>query len=74
MSTPARQRGLLFVIALVALFIVRVDVWQWDDPGRLLGLPIGLTYHVAFCFLLIAFFYAMVRWAWPYDDKTGGDA
>ncbi len=36
--------------ALLALFVVHNDLWWWDDPALVLGLPIGLLYHVGFCF------------------------
>ena len=74
MTSPSQRRGAFFLVALAVLFFIRVDVWQWNDSGRLLGLPTGFTYHILFCFVLIGFFYAMVRWAWPYDDSRGGDA
>jgi hypothetical protein len=40
------------VVAIVALAVARHDLWWWDDPTRVLGLPIGLAYHVAFCFVI----------------------
>jgi hypothetical protein len=36
-------------LAVVVLAIVRHDLWWWNDPRLVLGLPIGLTYHVLFC-------------------------
>lgn len=40
--------GAVFV-ALAALFALHNDLWWWDDPTIVLGLPIGLLYHLSFC-------------------------
>jgi hypothetical protein len=37
------------VAALLALFVLHNDLWWWDDPTLVLGLPIGLLYHLSFC-------------------------
>jgi len=57
-------RALLYG-ALVLLFLLHQDFWLWDDPRMVLGLPVGLTYHLVYCLaaaLLLAF---AVRFAWP---------
>lgn len=36
-------------IALVVLFLLHNDFWLWDNPKVVLGLPIGLLYHIGFC-------------------------
>ena len=51
-------RGLGLLI--VALAVARHDLWWWDDPS-LLGLPIGLAYHVAFCFVVAVVMALFVR-------------
>jgi hypothetical protein len=55
--------------ALLLAFVLRHDLWWWDDPRPLLGLPIGLTYHVAFCFLVAGLMALLVRFAWPSVDS-----
>ena len=63
-------RGLGLLI--VALAVVRHDLWWWDDPSRVLGLPIGLAYHVAFCFVVavvMALFVRQDRASWDDDDE-----
>ena len=62
--SPSRLRSLLYV-ALLALFVVRNDFWLWNDGRLLLGLPIGLTYHVLFCGVTAAVMALLVRHAWP---------
>ena len=39
----------LVLLALVVLFALRHDLWWWDADDRVLGLPIGLTWHVLLC-------------------------
>jgi hypothetical protein len=58
--------------ALLLIFILRLDVWQWDDPSRVLGMPVGLTYHVGLCLAVSLVAAILVRFAWP-DDLTSGD-
>jgi hypothetical protein len=62
--TSRSLRALLYG-ALVLLFVLHQDLWLWDDPRMVLGLPVGLTYHLVYCLaaaLLLAF---AVRFAWP---------
>ena len=56
-------------VVIVALALVRHDLWWWDDPERVLGLPVGLTYHVAFCFVVAGVMALFVR----ADRAPGGD-
>ena len=50
-----------------ALYLLHNDLWAWDDPRLVLGLPVGLTYHVAFCFAVVGVMWLALRWAWPRD-------
>lgn len=50
------------LIGLAAiLYILHNDWWFWNDPRFVLGLPIGLCYHLLFCLgaatLLFCFIY-----------------
>ena len=57
-----------FLYAVLLLFLIlHNDFWWWDDARFLLGLPIGLTYHLLYCLALTLFFWLLVRWAWPPD-------
>lgn len=62
--SSATVRRLLYAALLLA-FVVRHDVWLWDDPRIVLGLPVGLTYHVAFCVGVSVLMALIVRFAWP---------
>ena len=51
--------------ALLLLFVVRNDLWWWDTDQTLLGLPIGLTWHILLCLGATGVFALLVREAWP---------
>ncbi len=57
-------RGLLYV-ALLLLFLLHNDLWLWNDARPLLGLPVGLTYHVLYCLAVALLMLLLVRFAWP---------
>ena len=57
-------RGLLYV-GLVALFLLHNDFWLWDNPEQVLGLPIGLLYHIGFCAAAAILMALVINYAWP---------
>lgn len=57
-------RRLLYV-ALFVLYLLHNDLWLWDDPQLLLGLPIGLLYHIGFCLAAALMMALLVNYAWP---------
>ncbi len=60
--------------ALVLLYLLHNDLWQWHDGRLALGLPVGLTYHLAYCLATAALMAALVRWAWPTELAASADA
>ena len=44
----AFSKSILYV-PLAVLFLLHNDFWLWDNPKMLLGMPIGLLYHIGFC-------------------------
>ncbi len=66
------MRTLLF-LALGALFLLRLDFWQWDDPSLVLGLPVGLTFHVGICLAAAVLMFLLTRLAWPEGLEEVGD-
>jgi len=64
-------RRLLFGALLLA-FVLRHDLWLWNDSRFVLGLPVGLTYHIVFCIGVALLMALIVRFAWPtgLDDVT----
>ena len=59
----------LVVLALVVLFALHHDLWWWDADDRVLGLPIGLTWHVVLCFAVAVTMALFAR----VDDSESGD-
>ncbi len=74
--TAARRRLLLCAL-LAALYLLHTDLWLWNDPSWSFGLPVGLTYHVFYCFAAAAMMALLVRHAWPrtlsMEDPAPGD-
>ena len=57
-------RRLLYA-ALVALALLHHDLWFWNDGRIVFGLPVGLLYHIGFCFAATVLMLLLVRFAWP---------
>ncbi|MDE0299436.1 MAG: hypothetical protein OXN17_12455 [Candidatus Poribacteria bacterium] len=57
-------RWLLFS-ALIALFVLHKDFWFWRNPTLVIGLPVGLVYHIMFCAAVTVLMVLLVRYAWP---------
>ena len=58
--------------ALFALFALHHDLWWWNSDDRVLGLPIGLTWHVALC-LAVAAVMALFARVDPRDPGDDGE-
>ncbi len=52
-------------VAIVVAYLLHNDLWLWDDSGLLLGVPVGLTYHIGYCLAVAALMALVVRFAWP---------
>jgi len=68
----ARARKGVVYAALVVLLLLHGDFWLWSDGSIVLGLPAGLTYHVAYCFVVAAVLAVVVRLDWPADGADEG--
>lgn len=69
-------RGVLYA-ALVLTAVLHQDFWLWNDARMVLGLPVGLTYHVVYCLAVAVLMALLVRYAWPTQldaGDTGDDA
>ncbi len=71
MKTPVRS--LLLYAALVVLYLLHNDLWLWNDPRLVFGLPVGLAYHIGFCVVTSVVLALLVIHAWPdhLDTETG---
>lgn len=65
MSDVAGRR--LAYAALLLLYLLHNDLWYWDDPRVVMGLPVGLTYHVGLSVAASLVMLLMVRFAWPHE-------
>ena len=63
MKTPVRS--LLLYAALVVLYLLHNDLWLWNDPRLVFGLPAGLAYHVGFAIATSIVLTLLVIHAWP---------
>ncbi len=53
------KRAVGFWLAVLALYLLHNDLWWWHDDAVVLGMPIGLAYHLAFCLVTAA----VMAWA-----------
>jgi hypothetical protein len=67
------KRGIVFAL-IGALYLLHNDVWAWRDSRLLLGLPVGLTYHVLYCLAVVAVMALALRWAWPAELEPDEDS
>ncbi len=50
---------------LFVLYLLHNDLWFWNDSRLVLGLPIGLFYHVCFSIVTAVALYLLVKFTWP---------
>ena len=58
------SRRILYILVVV-LFLLHNDLWLWDNPKIVLGLPIGLLYHIGFCLAAAILMALIINHAWP---------
>jgi hypothetical protein len=60
-----KRIGLVF--ALIALYVLHQDFWNWRTPYPLVFgfVPIGLFYHGAFSVAAAVVLSLLVKYAWP---------
>ena len=57
-------------LLLIGLYLLHNDLWLWDNPERVMGMPVGLFYHILFCAVVMAVMVLLVLWAWPASMST----
>lgn len=72
---PSTIRGLLYA-ALALMILLHNDLWFYDDGSLVLGLPVGLAYHIGYCVASSLLMLLFVKLAWPpaldaQDDDEG---
>ena len=63
MTSRSIRRALWGLAGLA--FLLHNDLWLWNESRMVLGLPIGLLYHVVFCLGVVVLMALLVRLAWP---------
>ncbi len=61
---------------LVLLYVLHTDWWLWNDSRQVLGLPVGLLYHLVYMLATAVVMYMLVTQAWPRHlelDDAGED-
>ncbi|SVB03661.1 uncharacterized protein METZ01_LOCUS156515 [marine metagenome] len=57
----------LIIAAAILLALFHQDFWWWNDVEPIiLGMPIGLAYHVLFSLLAGGLWLLAIRYAWPH--------
>ena len=56
-----RRTKWLFYCLIVLLFLLHNDFWFWKTPQLVLGLPVGLLYHIGFCFAVTLLMVVFVK-------------
>lgn len=54
------KRSLVF-LALLSLYLLHYDFWLWQRPDVVMGLPVGLLYHLLYCFLVSLVLAMLIR-------------
>ena len=61
-------RAIALAAAIAVLYALHQDVWFWRTARPLLFgfLPVGLTYHGAYCVAAALLMWTLTRAAWPH--------
>lgn len=54
---------------LVLLFLLHNDFWFWKTPQLVLGIPIGLLYHIGYCLVATSLMAAFVKARGDWGEK-----
>lgn len=64
-------KGILYSL-LVLLFILHNDFWLWENNQLILGLPIGLLYHIMFCIVASILMLFLVKYSMNNSNEDDG--
>ena len=75
MRASSAKKSLRFLLyaGLGLAAVLRLDLWLWTDPARVLGLPVGMTYHVVYCLVVAGLLWLLIRHAWPVHLSVEAD-
>lgn len=72
MKNKTILRRILYA-ALIVFFFLHNDLWYWDNPRLIFGLPVGLLYHIVYCMVAALLMYLLVTHAWPKELEIEED-
>lgn len=56
----------IVTFVFLVLAALHQDFWNWDNSGAVFGfLPVGLAYHAAYSIVAAAFWFCVIKFAWP---------
>jgi hypothetical protein len=58
-------KNILYLL-LVILYLLHNDLWLWFDSTLILGIPVGLFYHILYCVAASIILLLLIKFAWPY--------
>ena len=61
-------RWLLYCL-LALLFLLHNDFWFWETPQLVLGMPVGLLYHIGYCIAAMLLMAALVKARKDWGEK-----
>ena len=60
-------------LAIIVLYLLHNDFWLWDQPTLMLGIPVGLLYHIGFCIVTSILMMMLVKYSWPRHLDSDGE-
>lgn len=63
----------LIYTAVLLFYLLHNDVWFWQNPQLVLGLPISLLYHVLYCLTSAGVMVLLVKYVWPTELESDGE-
>lgn len=71
MKTDIRRGTRIIAAGVLALIVLRQDIWFWNDPALVFGiLPIGLAWQIGISIAAAMLWFLATKIAWPTDDPT----
>ena len=62
-------------VTWVIVYLMHNDIWFWDNPSLVMGIPIGLFYHIVYCFVASVLLFLLIKNAWPkFVDEVDNDS
>jgi len=65
------MRKALLLVAVIGMYRLHQDVWFWRTAQPIVAgvFPIGLAYHAAYTVAVSFLMLAVVKLAWPKEDR-----